>query len=142
MQSHRQGMKYITLPIEILLYDTIFTDIKQSDSVYITQLRTRPEYERIDVILAAIATRIEANKEHNSSKNAVFQSAKGLLEDLYTYIKNDSEINMDDYFANVFDAISIDGKLPYITNGVSISTMLANSSTLGENFCRGQSSDQ
>ena len=27
---------------------------------------------------------------------------KGLLEDLYTYIKNDSEINMDDYFANVF----------------------------------------
>ena len=57
---------------------------------------------------------------------------KGLLEDLYTYIKNDSEINMDDYFANVFDAISIDGKLPYITNGVSISTMLANSSALGE----------
>lgn len=36
---------------------------------------------------------------------------KGLLEDLYTYIKNDSEINMDDYFANVFDAISIDGTL-------------------------------
>ena len=54
------------------------------------------------------------------------------MEDLYTYIKNDSEINMDDYFANVFDAISIDGKLPYITNGVSISTMLANSSALGE----------
>ena len=52
------------------------------------------------------------------------------MEDLYTYIKNDSEINMDDYFANVFDAISIDGKLPYITNGVSISTMLANSSAL------------
>lgn len=78
MQSHRQGMKYITLPIEILLYDTIFTDIRQSDSVYITQLRTRPEYERIDVILAAIATRIEANKEHNSSKNAVFQSSLSL----------------------------------------------------------------
>ena len=58
---------------------------------------------------------------------------KGLLEDLYTYIKNDSEINMDDYFANVFDAISIDGKLPYITNGVAISTMLANTSALGEN---------
>lgn len=58
---------------------------------------------------------------------------KGLLEDLYTYIKNDSEINMDDYFANVFDAISIDGKLPYITNGVSISTMLANTSALDEN---------
>lgn len=58
---------------------------------------------------------------------------KGLLENLYMYIKNDSEINMDDYFANVFDAISIDGKLPYITNGVSISTMLANTSALDEN---------
>ena len=32
-----------------------------------------------------------------------------------------------------FDAISIDGKLPYITNGVAISTMLANTSALGEN---------
>ena len=33
---------------------------------------------------------------------------KGLLEDLYTYMEKDPEINRDDYFGNVFDAIGID----------------------------------
>ncbi len=56
---------------------------------------------------------------------------KGLLENLYTYMENDPEINRDDYFGNVFDALSIDGKLPYITNGVAVSTMLADASALG-----------
>ena len=50
---------------------------------------------------------------------------KGLLEDLYPYMEKDPDIHMDDYFENVFQAISIDGKLPYITDGAGISTMLA-----------------
>ena len=57
---------------------------------------------------------------------------KGLLEDLYTYMEKDPEINRDDYFGNVFDAIGIDGKLPYITNGVAVSTMLSDASALGD----------
>ena len=54
----------------------------------------------------------------------IYQS-KGLLEDLYPYIENDPEIQKEDYFENVFEAISLDGKLPYLTNGVAVSTMLA-----------------
>lgn len=50
---------------------------------------------------------------------------KGLLEDLYPYMENDPDIHMDDYFENVFKAISMDGKLPYITDGAGVSTMLA-----------------
>lgn len=50
---------------------------------------------------------------------------KGLLEDLYPYMENDPTIHMDDYFENVFKAISIDGKLPYITDGAGVATMLA-----------------
>lgn len=50
---------------------------------------------------------------------------KGLLEDLYPYMENDPDIHMEDYFENVFKAISLDGKLPYITDGAGISTMLA-----------------
>lgn len=50
---------------------------------------------------------------------------KGLLENLYPYMESDPAIHMDDYFENVFKAISIDGKLPYITDGVGVSTMLA-----------------
>ena len=54
----------------------------------------------------------------------IYQS-KGLLEDLYPYMEHDPEIRTGDYFENVFDAISLDGKLPYLTDGVAISTMLA-----------------
>ena len=54
----------------------------------------------------------------------IYQS-KGLLEDLYPYMENDPEIRTEDYFENVFEAISLDGKLPYLTDGAAISTMLA-----------------
>lgn len=50
---------------------------------------------------------------------------KGLLEDLYPYMEHDPEIRTEDYFENVFEAISLDGKLPYLTDGAAISTMLA-----------------
>ncbi len=53
----------------------------------------------------------------------IYQS-KGLLEDLYPYMEHDPEIRTEDYFENIFDAISLDGKLPYLTDGVAISTML------------------
>lgn len=58
---------------------------------------------------------------------------KRLLEDLYPYMENDLEINRDDYFENIFDAISIDGKLPYLTDGAAISTMLAKAGIVNGN---------
>lgn len=57
---------------------------------------------------------------------------KGMLENLYSYMENDPAIQMDDYFENVFKAISINGKLPYITDGVGISTMLANAELIND----------
>lgn len=55
---------------------------------------------------------------------------KGLLEDLYPYMENDPDIHREDYFENVFTAISLDGKLPYITDGVGVSTMLADGESM------------
>lgn len=60
----------------------------------------------------------------NNLSVQIYQS-KGLLEDLYPYMENDPEIQTKDYFENVFEAISLDGKLPYLTDGVAIFTMLA-----------------
>ena len=40
-------------------------------------------------------------------------------------MEHDPEIRKEDYFENVFEAISLDGKLPYLTDGAAISTMLA-----------------
>ena len=62
----------------------------------------------------------------------IYQS-KGLLEDLYPYMENDPEIRTEDYFENVFEAISLDGKLPYLTDGVAISTMLAGADVVDGN---------
>ena len=58
---------------------------------------------------------------------------KGLLENLYTYIDEDAEIKLNDYYENVFDVLTVDGKLPFITNGVAIYTMMADKSVVGDN---------
>ena len=58
-------------------------------------------------------------------------SRRGLLEDLYPYLLNDPQINMDDYYANVFTAISIDGKLPYITSSIRILSVFADTGIVG-----------
>lgn len=60
-----------------------------------------------------------------SNLSVQIYQGKGLLEDLYPYMEHDPEIRTEDYFENVFEAISLDGKLPYLTDGVAISTMLA-----------------
>ena len=60
-----------------------------------------------------------------SNLSVQIYQGKGLLEDLYPYMEHDPEIRTEDYFENVFEAISLDGKLPYLTDGAAISTMLA-----------------
>ena len=59
--------------------------------------------------------------------------AKGIVEDIYPYLENDPSINMDDYFENLLDAMRIDGAIAYVTNGVSVHTMIADSSILESN---------
>lgn len=59
-------------------------------------------------------------------------NSKGILEDLNPYIEKDPEINREDYFENILSAISIDGKLPWLTNGVYLQTMAANSDIVNE----------
>lgn len=56
---------------------------------------------------------------------------RGLLEDLYPYIQNDPQLDVEDYYSNVFDALSIDGKFPYVTSSVQVFTMLANAEAVG-----------
>jgi len=58
-------------------------------------------------------------------------SRRGLLEDLYPYLRSDPEIHSSDYYYNVFAALSIDGKLPYVTSSVRIFTMLAEPGAAG-----------
>ena len=58
--------------------------------------------------------------------------AKGLLADLYPYIDSDQELNRSDFFENLLEAMSIDSKLPYLTGGVLLYTMMGDSRILGE----------
>lgn len=58
--------------------------------------------------------------------------SKGLLEDLYPYMERDEAFHMDEYFENVFQAISMEGELPYLTDGVAVSTMLGNAEIVDE----------
>ena len=58
-------------------------------------------------------------------------SNRGLLEDLYPYLKNDPSIREEDYFDHIFDTLSINGRLPYVTNSVFVQTIFADSRIVG-----------
>ena len=49
-------------------------------------------------------------------------AAKGLLEDLYTYIDADGELTRDSFIPSVLKALSIDGKLYQITTSFGVTT--------------------
>ncbi len=56
---------------------------------------------------------------------------KGILEDLYPWIDQDEEYRRDDFFQNVFDAYSVDGKLYGITSAVNIVSLMAKEKFVG-----------
>lgn len=57
---------------------------------------------------------------------------RGLLEDLRPWLESDGAIRREDYFDRVFDALSVDGKLPYVTSSVMVLTMLADADAIGD----------
>ena len=60
-------------------------------------------------------------------------AAKGLLEDLYTYIDGDSEIKRDAFVPSVLKALeSSDGKLYMLAPGFSITSLIGNPSVVGD----------
>lgn len=58
--------------------------------------------------------------------------AKGLFADIYEFIDADEELNREDYFENVLEAYSIDGKLYQITPSFYVQTVLAKSELVGD----------
>lgn len=66
------------------------------------------------------------------SLNLKRYSAKGVFEDLYQYIDNDSELNRSDYLENVFKAYEYDGKLVAMAPTFSISTVIGKKSLVGD----------
>lgn len=57
--------------------------------------------------------------------------SKGLFADLNEYIANDTEIKREDYLANIFDALSVNGKLYEIIPSFSVQTVAGKKSVVG-----------
>ena len=57
---------------------------------------------------------------------------KGILMDLWQLIDQDPELSREDLMSEVFDAMSIDGKLYYITDTFSIQSAVGNSRLVGD----------
>ena len=66
-----------------------------------------------------------------SNMPVTLYAAKGLLEDLYPYIDADPDLSREDFFENLLAAMSIDGKLPYVTSGVYLYTLMGDAAVLG-----------
>ncbi len=58
-------------------------------------------------------------------------AAKGLLEDLYPYIENNSELSRDDLMAGIIKAIEIDGKLYTLISGFNVMSIVGAPSVVG-----------
>lgn len=58
--------------------------------------------------------------------------AKGLFEDLYPFIDADEEMERSDFMANVFDALSVDGKLYQLVPSFNVLTVAGKTSDVGE----------
>ncbi len=56
---------------------------------------------------------------------------KGLLADIYKFMETDEELNKEDYFQNVFDAYSKDGRLYRIVPSFMVWTVIGKSSEVG-----------
>ncbi len=59
-------------------------------------------------------------------------AAKGLLEDLYPYIKADGSFDKEDFFPNVLSAMEIGGKLCAVCSGFTVQTVAGASSVVGD----------
>ena len=60
-------------------------------------------------------------------------SKSGLLIDLQPYFENDSEIDQEEYFSQILEAYSVDGKLPTIPMSVMYNAVYLNRSLLEKN---------
>ncbi len=58
--------------------------------------------------------------------------AKGLFEDLYPYIDKDGELNREDFFPNVLEAYSTNGKLCRLVPSFRVHTLAGKTSRVGE----------
>jgi len=59
-------------------------------------------------------------------------ASKGLLEDLYPYIDADSELSREDFFANILEAASVNGKLCTTVSNFSLRTVMGAKSVVGD----------
>lgn len=57
--------------------------------------------------------------------------AKGVLADIYDFLDEDEELNREDYFQNIFDAYSVDGKLYSIVPDFYVQTVVGKTADVG-----------
>lgn len=59
-------------------------------------------------------------------------ASKGLLEDLYPYIDTDSDLKREDFFANLLQAMEVNGGLYQVVSGFSVETLVGAASIVGD----------
>lgn len=57
---------------------------------------------------------------------------KGLVADLYPLIEQDAELSKEDFFENVFETYSVDGRLMYVVPSFMVTTVVAKTSIVGD----------
>lgn len=57
---------------------------------------------------------------------------KGLVADLYPLIEQDAELSKEDFFENVFEAYSVDGRLYVVVPSFMVTTVAAKTSIVGD----------
>lgn len=68
----------------------------------------------------------------NSSMPVSSYISKGLFADLYPFIDKDPDMNREDFFSNILEAFSVDGKLYQLVPSFNVMTVVGKSRYVGE----------
>lgn len=132
--TEKQELTYACIYLDSDIKSAIIKFNKNSDKYRIvTKEYYTEDYETgIAQFNSEVATGNNMDIIDFSDLNSENYGNKGILEDLYTYIEKDEDINLEDYYENIIKAYEVNGKLYSIPLSYSVNALVGRESVVGE----------
>ena len=138
---HKQPINMAVMYLDYSVQDMII-DFNRKNAEYRIEVTDYSEYadpnaeDKNDAGLTKLNTEILSGNVPDilclNGLNYRQLASKGILEDLYPYLDNDSELSRDDFFPNVLKALEVDGKLCSTVSGFYINSAIGSADVVGD----------
>jgi len=139
--SDSSGKLILSLPVyygAIVTYVDLFRDANPDIELEIRSLIDKSNYKDpevwnnvLDNYLSQMSVEIMSGSDvdifETSNLSYYKYASSGVFEDFYPYMNNDQSFNMDDYYTNIFDALTYEDKLCVMPNHIMYDLVRINS---------------